>query len=101
MDEIPNFLNVLAGHMSLVGPRPERAHFVEMLEREIPYYGLRFVVKPGLTGWAQVNYSYGASLSDARKKLQYEMFYIQERSLFLDLLIMLKTAQTVLLRPGS
>jgi len=101
MDEIPNFLNVLVGQMSVVGPRPERAHFVEMLEREIPYYGLRFVVKPGLTGWAQVSYSYGASLADARKKLQYEMFYIQERSLFLDLLIMLKTAQTILLRPGS
>jgi lipopolysaccharide/colanic/teichoic acid biosynthesis glycosyltransferase len=87
--------------MSIVGPRPERAHFVEMLEREIPYYGLRFAVKPGMTGWAQVNYSYGASVEDSRKKLEYELFYIQERSLFLDLLILLKTAQTVMLRPGS
>jgi exopolysaccharide biosynthesis polyprenyl glycosylphosphotransferase len=101
MDEIPNFINVLLGEMSVVGPRPERAHFVEVLEKQIPYYGLRFVVKPGLTGWAQVNYSYGASLEDARRKLQYEMFYIQERSLFLDCLILLKTAQTVILRPGS
>jgi lipopolysaccharide/colanic/teichoic acid biosynthesis glycosyltransferase len=74
---------------------------VEVLEKQIPYYALRFVVKPGLTGWAQVNYSYGASLEDARRKLQYEMFYIQERSLFLDCLILLKTAQTVILRPGS
>ncbi len=101
MDEVPNFLNVLKGEMSIVGPRPERAHFVEMLEREIPYYGLRFAVKPGMTGWAQVNYSYGASVEDSRKKLEYELFYIQERSLFLDLLILLKTAQTVMLRPGS
>lgn len=101
LDEIPNFLNVLGGEMSIVGPRPERAHFVEMLEADIPYYGLRFAVKPGMTGWAQVNYTYGASVNDAMRKLQYEMFYIQERSLFLDLLILLKTAQTVLLRPGS
>lgn len=101
LDEVPNFLNVLNGDMSLVGPRPERAHFVEFLESEIPYYGLRFAVKPGMTGWAQVNYSYGASVEDACRKLQYEMFYIQERSLVLDLLILMKTAQTVLLRPGS
>jgi sugar transferase (PEP-CTERM system associated) len=101
LDEIPNFLNVLVGDMSIVGPRPERAHFVEMLEADIPYYGLRFAVKPGMTGWAQVNYSYGASVEDARQKLQYEMFYIQERSLILDVVILLKTAQTVILRPGS
>lgn len=101
LDEVPNFLNVLRGEMSIVGPRPERAHFVEFLESEIPYYGLRFAVKPGMTGWAQVNYSYGASVEDACQKLQYEMFYIQERSLVLDLLILMKTAQTVLLRPGS
>jgi sugar transferase (PEP-CTERM system associated) len=101
LDEVPNFFNVLKGDMSLVGPRPERAHFADALQREIPYYALRFAVKPGLTGWAQVNYSYGASVEDARRKLQYEMFYIQERSLFLDLVILLKTAQTVLLRPGS
>ena len=101
LDEVPNFFNVLKGEMSLVGPRPERAHFADALDREIPYYSLRFAVKPGLTGWAQVNYSYGASVEDARRKLQYEMFYIQERSLFLDLVILVKTAQTVLLRPGS
>jgi sugar transferase (PEP-CTERM system associated) len=101
LDEVPNFMNVLKGDMSLVGPRPERAHFAVALEKEIPYYSLRFSVKPGLTGWAQVNYSYGASVEDAVRKLQYEMFYIQERSLFLDLVILLKTAQTILLRPGS
>jgi exopolysaccharide biosynthesis polyprenyl glycosylphosphotransferase len=101
MDEIPNFLNVLRGEMSIVGPRPERAHFVALLEQRIPYYGLRFAVKPGMTGWAQVNFSYGASVEDARRKLQYEMFYIQERTLFLDFVILLKTAQTILLRPGS
>jgi exopolysaccharide biosynthesis polyprenyl glycosylphosphotransferase len=101
MDEIPNFWNVLKGEMSVVGPRPERAHFVETLEREIPHYGLRFAVKPGLTGWAQVNFSYGASVADAQRKLQYEMFYIQERSLFFDLVILLKTAQTILTRSGS
>lgn len=101
LDEIPNFINVLRGEMSLVGPRPERAHFVQQLEREIPYYGLRFTVKPGMTGWAQVNYSYGASSEDAHRKLQYELYYIQERSLLLDMLIIFKTAQTVLMRPGS
>ena len=101
LDEVPNFLNVLNGDMSIVGPRPERPSFVDLLEAEIPYYGLRFAVKPGLTGWAQVNYSYGASIEDACKKLQYEVFYIQERSLLLDMLILAKTAQTVLLRPGS
>jgi sugar transferase (PEP-CTERM system associated) len=101
LDEIPNFINVLRGEMSVVGPRPERQHFVEELEEKIPYYGLRFSVKPGLTGWAQVNYSYGASIDDARRKLQYELYYIQERSLFLDIVILMKTVQTVLLRPGS
>ena len=101
LDEVPNFFNVLKGDMSIVGPRPERAHFVEVLESEIPYYGLRFAVKPGMTGWAQVNYSYGASVEDACTKLEYEVFYIQERSLVLDALILMKTAQTVLLRPGS
>ncbi len=101
LDEVPNFINVLRGEMSVVGPRPERQHFVEQLEREIPCYGLRFAVRPGMTGWAQVNYSYGASIEDARRKLQYELYYILERSALLDAIILLKTAQTVLLRPGS
>ena len=100
LDEIPQFLNVLRGEMSLIGPRPERPFFVEKLEGDIPYYSLRFAAKPGLTGWAQVNYPYGASVEDAHTKLQYDLYYIQEMSLFLDLVILLKTMQTVLFRPG-
>jgi exopolysaccharide biosynthesis polyprenyl glycosylphosphotransferase len=101
MDEIPNFVNVLAGAMSVVGPRPETPRLVETFEKEVAYYGLRFAVKPGLTGWAQVNYSYGLSVEDAKRKLEYELYYIQERSLILDFVILVKTFQTVLLRPGS
>jgi lipopolysaccharide/colanic/teichoic acid biosynthesis glycosyltransferase len=100
LDEIPQFVNVLKGEMSVIGPRPERPYFVERLERDIPYYSLRFSAKPGLTGWAQVNYPYGASVEDAHTKLQYDLYYIQETSLFLDLVILLKTLQTVLFRPG-
>jgi exopolysaccharide biosynthesis polyprenyl glycosylphosphotransferase len=97
LDEIPQFVNVLRGEMSVIGPRP---YFVEQLERDIPYYGLRFSAKPGLTGWAQVNYHYGASVDDAHTKLQYDLFYVQEMSPFLDLVILLKTFQTVLFKPG-
>lgn len=100
LDEVPQFLNVLRGEMSIIGPRPERRHFVELLEKEIPYYGLRFAARPGMTGWAQVNFPYGNSVEDAHKKLQYDLFYIQEKSLFLDVLIILKTLQTVVFRPG-
>ncbi len=100
LDEIPQFINVLRGEMSVIGPRPERPYFVDKLERDIPYYALRFATKPGLTGWAQVNYPYGASVEDAHTKLQYDLYYIQEMSLFLDMVILLKTMQTVLFRPG-
>lgn len=100
LDELPQFVNVLKGEMSVIGPRPERPFFVEQLEKDIPYYSLRFSAKPGLTGWAQVNYPYGASVEDAHTKLQYDLYYIQETSLFLDLVILLKTLQTVLFRPG-
>lgn len=100
LDELPQFINVLRGEMSVIGPRPERPFFVDQLEKEIPYYALRFSAKPGLTGWAQVNYKYGASVEDAHTKLQYDLYYIQEMSLFLDLVILLKTFQTVLFRPG-
>ncbi len=100
LDELPQFVNVLKGEMSVIGPRPERPYFVEQLERDIPYYSLRYSAKPGLTGWAQVNYPYGASVEDAHTKLQYDLYYIQETSLFLDLVILLKTLQTVLFRPG-
>jgi lipopolysaccharide/colanic/teichoic acid biosynthesis glycosyltransferase len=86
--------------MSVIGPRPERPFFVDLLEKDIPYYALRFAAKPGLTGWAQVNYRYGASVEDAHTKLQYDLYYIQEMSPFLDLVILLKTFQTLLFRPG-
>jgi exopolysaccharide biosynthesis polyprenyl glycosylphosphotransferase len=101
VDELPQLLNVLAGDMSLVGPRPERAVFVEQLKRDIPYYGLRFQVKPGLTGWAQVNFRYGASVDDTRVKLSFDLFYVQHRSVPLFLLTLVKTVTTVLFKPGS
>ncbi len=101
IDELPQFVNVLRGDMSMVGPRPERQHFVDLLKERIPFYGLRHAVKPGVTGWAQVMYRYGASEEDAAEKLRYELFAIQEMSVFLYCLIVLKTVQTVLIRPGS
>jgi len=101
LDEMPQIWNVLSGDMSFIGPRPEREHFVNQLRQEIPFYNLRFTVRPGITGWAQVNYRYGASREDALRKLEYELFYIQEMSFFLNILILAKTVQTVLLRRGS
>ena len=86
--------------MSLVGPRPERPEFVQQLTQQIPYYGQRHVVKPGLTGWAQVRYAYGSSVEDAMEKLQYHLFYIKNLSLGMDLLIVLSTLKTVLSRRG-
>jgi exopolysaccharide biosynthesis polyprenyl glycosylphosphotransferase len=100
LDEIPQFINVVRGEMSLIGPRPERQHFIELLEKEIPYYDLRFATRPGLTGWAQVNFPYGNSVEDAHTKLQYDLYYIQEKSLALDAVILLKTLQTLVFRPG-
>ncbi len=101
IDELPQLWSVLRGEMSLVGPRPERPVFVAELKRTIPYYGLRFQVKPGLTGWAQVNYRYGASVDDTRIKLSYDLYFVQERSAALWTVTMLKTIQTVLFKPGS
>jgi sugar transferase (PEP-CTERM system associated) len=101
LDELPQFWNVLTGDMSLVGPRPERPEFVQGLIKEIPFYGQRHVVKPGITGWAQVKYSYGASVEDALAKLQFELFYIKNMSIGLDLFIIFKTIQTVVLRRGT
>lgn len=101
IDEIPQALNVLAGDMSLVGPRPERPAFVEQLARAIPHYDDRAVVRPGITGWAQVNYPYGASVEDARMKLAYDLYYVKHRSLFLDLLILVATVRVVLFQEGS
>jgi exopolysaccharide biosynthesis polyprenyl glycosylphosphotransferase len=101
IDEIPQALNVLVGHMSLVGPRPERPAFVAQLAEAIPYYGDRARVRPGITGWAQVNYPYGASVEDARMKLAYDLYYVKHRSLFLDLLILIATVRVVLFQEGS
>jgi lipopolysaccharide/colanic/teichoic acid biosynthesis glycosyltransferase len=101
LDEIPQLWNVFRGEMSFVGPRPERPEFVAKLTKEIPFYGQRHVVKPGLTGWAQVRYAYGASVEDAIQKLQYDLFYIKHLSLALDLYIVFETAKTVVLRRGS
>jgi sugar transferase (PEP-CTERM system associated) len=101
LDELPQFWNILAGHMSLIGPRPERPEFVESLMQQIPFYGQRHVVKPGLTGWAQVRYTYGATVEDAIEKLQYDLFYIKNMSVALDLFIVFETIKTVLLRRGQ
>jgi len=101
LDEIPQLWCVLRGDMAFVGPRPERPEFVEWLSREIPYYGVRYMVRPGLTGWAQVKYKYGSTVEDAREKLQYDLFYIKNASLGLDLLIIFLTIKTVLLRRGA
>ena len=87
--------------MSLVGPRPERPEFIQQLTQQIPYYGQRHIVKPGLTGWAQVRYAYGSSVEDAMEKLQYDLFYIKHLSLGMDLLIALSTVKTVLSRRGD
>jgi sugar transferase (PEP-CTERM system associated) len=101
LDEIPQLWCVLKGDMHFVGPRPERPEFVEWLSKEIPYYGVRHVVRPGITGWAQVQYKYGNTLADAREKLQYDLFYIKNASLGLDFLIMFQTVKIVLLGRGA
>jgi sugar transferase (PEP-CTERM system associated) len=100
-DEIPQMINVMKGDMSFVGPRPERPYFVEQLRREIPFYDQRFSVKPGITGWAQIKYPYGASKEDAIEKLKYELYYIKNLSLFFDLMILFETIKVVLFRKGS
>ena len=101
LDEIPQLWNVLKGDMNLVGPRPERPEFVDWLSREIPYYEFRHVVRPGVTGWAQVRYKYGNSIADAREKLQYDLFYIKHMSPGLDFLILFQTIKIVILGRGS
>jgi lipopolysaccharide/colanic/teichoic acid biosynthesis glycosyltransferase len=101
MDELPQLWNVLRGDMSFVGPRPERPSFVQELTATIPFYGQRHVVKPGITGWAQVRYTYGASVEDAIQKLQYDLYYIKNLSFALDLVIVLDTIKTVVLRRGA
>lgn len=101
IDELPQLFNVLRGDMSLVGPRPERPFFVDQLAREIPYFAVRHSVKPGLTGWAQVRYQYGASKDDAIQKLQYDLYYVKNHTLFLDTLILAETVRVVLTGEGA
>jgi sugar transferase (PEP-CTERM system associated) len=101
LDEIPQLWCVLKGDMAFVGPRPERPEFIEWLSNEIPYYGVRHMVRPGLTGWAQIKYKYGSTVQDAREKLQYDLFYIKNASIGLDLLILFLTVKIVLLRRGA
>lgn len=101
LDELPQVLNILKGDMSIVGPRPERPHFVEQLQQEIPFYRTRLAIKPGLTGWAQINYRYGSTVEDARTKLEYDLYYIKRQSLLLDLLIIFRTISVVLLFKGT
>lgn len=101
LDEFPQLINALRGEMSFVGPRPERRHFVEQLEKEIPYYRLRMSVRPGITGWAQVSYGYGATVADALEKLKYDLFYIKNTSFLFDLWVVIKTFGVVLLGSGA
>jgi sugar transferase (PEP-CTERM system associated) len=100
IDELPQILNVFKGEMSFVGPRPERPYFVEQLIEVVPYYNVRHSVKPGITGWAQVRYGYGSSAEDALQKLQYDLYYVKNNSLFLDVLILIDTLKVVLFRSG-
>lgn len=100
-DEIPQFLNVLRGEMSVIGPRPERPEFVQSLAEKLPFYEVRHLVKPGITGWAQVNAKYGSSEEDSLEKLQYDLYYIKHRSLFLDVVIVIKTLSTIVFFRGT
>jgi len=101
LDELPQFINVIRGDMSFVGPRPERPEFVERLREHIPYYDERHTVRPGLTGWAQVCYPYGACVEDALRKLEYELFYLKNMSVFFDAAIVFKTVKIVLFGRGG
>lgn len=101
IDELPQLFNVLVGDMSLVGPRPERPYFVDQLAAEIPFYGVRHCVKPGVTGWAQVRYQYGASIDDAIQKLQYDLYYVKNHTLVLDTLVLFETVRVVLTGEGA
>lgn len=101
LDELPQFINVLRGEMSLVGPRPERPHFVKMLKEQIPFYDLRHTIRPGITGWAQVSAAYGASVEESQIKLEYDLFYLLNRTPLLDALIVVKTAKIMLCGKGA
>ncbi len=100
IDELPQLINVFKGEMAFIGPRPERPEFVEQLVREIPYYNQRHNVKPGLAGWAQLNYPYGSSVADSMEKLKFDLYYVKHQSLLLDLLILVRTTEIVLFGRG-
>src|SRR5207248_523251 len=101
IDELPQFINILRGEMSFIGPRPERPEFVRLLEKEINFYSQRHLVKPGLTGWAQICYPYGASIEETKEKLEYDLYYIKNQSPVLDAVILLETAKTILFGKGA
>jgi lipopolysaccharide/colanic/teichoic acid biosynthesis glycosyltransferase len=101
LDEIPQLWNVLRGDMGFIGPRPERPEFVQWLSKDIPYYDLRHMIRPGITGWAQVRYGYSATLEESKMKLEYDLYYLKHLSLGLDLLILVETFKTVILRRGA
>jgi lipopolysaccharide/colanic/teichoic acid biosynthesis glycosyltransferase len=100
IDELPQIWNIFRGEMSFIGPRPERPQFVEQLIREIPYYNQRHNVKPGLAGWAQLNYPYGASIEDSMEKLKFDLYYVKHQSVMLDILILIRTVEVVLFGKG-
>jgi lipopolysaccharide/colanic/teichoic acid biosynthesis glycosyltransferase len=101
IDELPQIFNVLRGEMSIVGPRPERPEFVSVLEDQIPFFGLRHSVRPGITGWAQVKYQYGSNVEETRTKLEYDLFYIKHLSIMLDLAVLFETAKVMLSGRGA
>ena len=101
IDELPQLFSVLGGSMSMVGPRPERPFFVDRLTQEIPFYAVRHSVKPGVTGWAQVRYQYGSTVEDAAEKLQYDLYYVKNHSLLLDVVVIFETIGVVLMRKGA
>jgi lipopolysaccharide/colanic/teichoic acid biosynthesis glycosyltransferase len=100
-DELPQLINILKGDMSLVGPRPEQPYFCDLLAKEIPFYHQRHCIPPGLTGWAQVRYMYGASIEESKRKLEYDLFYVKNLSIWLDLAIAFETLKVVLVGQGS
>jgi sugar transferase (PEP-CTERM system associated) len=101
IDELPQIINVMSGEMAFVGPRPERPEFVRELNETVPYYEKRHCVKPGITGWAQMNYPYGASLEDTFNKLEFDLYYVKHQSLFLDFLVLLQTAEVIIFGKGA
>jgi lipopolysaccharide/colanic/teichoic acid biosynthesis glycosyltransferase len=101
LDEVPQILNVLAGDMSFIGPRPERPFFVEQLREQIPFYDLRHRARPGITGWAQINYPYGASVEDARMKFSYDLYYLKKNDIFMDFAILMQTVRVILFADGA